>query len=338
MNSNTEFNLNATNLVKMVWEKRLIIVYIAIFAFAVSLIVSFLITPMYKSVAILYPPVENQSSKEVINTTFQRGLTVFGDRNEAEQLLQILSSQTLRDIVIKKQNLIKHWELNPEGKYVRSEAYGIFISDIAFRPTKYNSVEITVYDKDPEKAAEVANEIVHVSDSLMRSIKADMALKALAVLEEQYKLANEDVNSIGDSLDLVMRAGAIHLEAQTKEIYRALARAIENNNVSAEKRLRVLYDDLARLGLPLTNLTNNYYMGLNNLKDLRNFMRVLKIEAKQGIPSQFVVDKAIPSDKKAYPKKALIVIMSTLSAIFFSIFAIIVFDFFKKIIVPNVPE
>lgn len=338
MNSNPEFNLNATNLVKMVWEKRRIIAYIAVFAFVVSLVVSFLITPMYKSVAILYPPVSNQSSKEVINTTFQRGLTVFGDKEEAEQLLQILSSQTLRDIVIKKQNLTKHWGLNPEGRYVRSEAYDIFVSDISFRPTKYNSVEITVYDRDPEKAAEVANEIVLVSDSIMRSIKADMALKALAVLEEQYKLASEDVNTIGDSLDLVMRAGAIHLEAQTREIYRALARAIENNNTSAEKRLRALYDDLAKLGLPHTNLTNNYYMGLTNLRDLRNIMRVLKIEAKQGIPSQFVVDKAIPSDKKAYPKKALIVIMSTLSAIFFSIFAIIVFDFFKKIIAVNVPE
>jgi uncharacterized protein involved in exopolysaccharide biosynthesis len=93
---------------------------------------------------------------------------------------------------------------------------------------------------------------------------------------------------------------------------------------------------LASLGVPLTKYTNDYYMGLQQLRDLRVYMRVLKIESTKGIPSQFVVDRATPSDKKASPKKALIVVASTLSALFFAIFMIVLIDFFKKSINPNV--
>lgn len=330
-----DFNLNATNLVTMVWDKRKLLMLIGMVAFVVSLLVSFLITPKFKSIAILYPPVSNQLSKEVVNTTFQRGLTVFGDEEEVEQLLQILSSQTLRDNIIRSQKLMKHWGIDSTSQFAWHTTYGYFSGNISFRPTAYRSVEIEVLDSDPVKAAAIANAIVDAADSLMRNVKAEMASEALKVLEQQYQILLIDVKTTADSLDMVMKSGATHLEAQTRELYRALAKAISDNNQAAQKRIDKKFLELASLGVPLTKHSNEYYMGLQQLKDLRAFMRVLSIESMKGIPSQFVVDRATPSDKKASPKKALIIVASTLSAIFFAIFMLVLIDFFKKSINPN---
>ena len=44
-----DFNLNGTNLVRMVWEQRKLIIIIGIVAFVVSLIISFLITPQFNT-------------------------------------------------------------------------------------------------------------------------------------------------------------------------------------------------------------------------------------------------------------------------------------------------
>ena len=82
-----DFNLNGTNLVRMVWEQRKLIIIIGIVAFVVSLIISFLITPQFKATAVLIPSAASQASKDVMVSSRVKGITVFGEDNEPEHLL-----------------------------------------------------------------------------------------------------------------------------------------------------------------------------------------------------------------------------------------------------------
>ena len=328
--SKTDFSLDSTNLVLMVWGKRNLLFWIGVIALLVSLGASFLITPLYKATAIVYPPIDNQQSKELINTNLQAGLTVFGESKEAEKLLQVLSSSTLRDIVIKKLDLTVNWGINPSDKYARHKTYGIFNSNIKFRPTQYTSVEIEVMDASPEMAAKIANTIVKVQDSLMLSIKAQVAQKGLEALEEQYKKGIEEMKELEDSLSKTMSKGVIHLQSQTQEFYKAYAKAVASNNVSAIKALDKKIEPLKEYGGEYVVLIEEIQNKSIQLNELNESMKVIRIEASKSIPSQFVVDWATTPDKKAYPKKAIVIIVSTLSALFFGIFAIVVAEFFKQ--------
>lgn len=330
MNStNNDFNLNSTNLVLLVWSKRKLLIWIGVIAFFVSLIASFLITPMFKATAIIYPPIDNQQSKELVSSNLQAGLTVFGESKETEQLLQVLSSSTLRDIVIKKLKLTSNWGIRPDDKYARHKTNGIFNENIKFRPTQYTSVEVEVMDASPEAAAKIANTIVAVEDSLMLSIKAQVAQKGLIALEEQYNQGLQELKNLEDSLSKTMSKGVIHLQSQTQEFYRAYAKAVSKNQTNAVNALDKKMEPLKKYGGKYVVLMEDIQNKSIQLTELNESMKIMRIEASQSIPSQFVVDWATVPDKKAYPKKSIVIILSTLSALFFGIFSIIAVEFFN---------
>jgi len=325
-----EFNLNSTNIVFLVWENRKLFLWIAVIAIVVSTIASLMITPKFKAKAIIYPPIDNQISKELLTSTVQAGLTVFGESKETEQLLQVLSSNTLRDIVIKKLNLMETWSISPNDKLARSKIYDIYSGNIRFRPTQYMSVEVEVMDPSPVLAAKIANTIVTLEDSLMLAIKSQVANKGLIVLEEQYKQVLVEMKALEDSLSSTMAHGVFNVEAQTKGFIKAYAEAIANNQTGAINALDKKMEPLKRYGAKNVRYKEEILNKAIQVIEISNSLKAMQIEASQKIPSQFVVDWASVPDKKAYPKKAIIIILSTLSALFFGVFSIVMADFIRQ--------
>lgn len=330
MDQQNEFNLNSGNLIMLVWEKRRLFILVSCVAFVVSLVASFLITPLFNATAIIYPPVATQQSKEIFTTGSQRGLTVFGEDEEAEQLLQVLSSSTLRDIVVGKLGLMQKWGINPDDKYARHKVSEIYNGYVSFRPTQYQSVEIEVMEASPQMAATIANTIVDVSDSLMRSIKAQVAQKALLALEKQYQIALMERQEMIDTLKEINQLGVIHLSTQTDEFYKAYAKAVAGNNQSAITALEKKIEPLKIYGSKYNTIIEEIHFMSSQIVDLSGSIKVLKVEASCEIPSHFVVDRATVPDKKAYPKKSIIVIVSTLSALFFTFFLVVILGFVRQ--------
>lgn len=329
-----DFNLNGTNLVQMVWQRRLIFVIIGIVAFISSLVVSLLITPQFKSTAILVPATATQASKDVFVPSRAKGFTVFGDDEEVEHLLQVLSSETLRRSIILKHNLFEYYGIHPNEAHAWHKVNEIYDGNISFRPSRYRSVRIEVYDNHPEMAATLANSIVVTADSLMRASKSEVAQKALEILEMHYRMALSDAYTTDDSLTRVMRDGVINLTYQTKEFTKTYSQALASGNISAAQRIQKELDNLADNGAVFTRYIYEIQYRSLQIKDMHESLQILRAEAQGAIPSQFVIDWAFPSDKKAKPKKAVIVIVSTMAALFFSVFLLVLFDFFRTSLKP----
>lgn len=136
----------------------------------------------------------------------------------------MLSSETLRDIVIRKHSLMENWGINPNERFARTKVYGIYGDVVSFRPTQYQSVKIEVEDFSPQSSAAIANTIVVVADSLMREAKAQITSKALEALELQYQVGLDEMKSLEDSLTAVMKKGVVNFEGQTDR-YHSLCRS-----------------------------------------------------------------------------------------------------------------
>lgn len=331
-----DFDLNGTNLVQMVWQRRLFFIVIGIVAFVSSLVVSLLITPQFKSTAILIPATATQASKDVFVPSRAKGFTVFGDDEEVEHLLQVLSSETLRRNIILKLNLFEHYGIHPNESHAWHKVNETYDGNISFRPSRYRSVRIEVYDNYPEMAATLANSIVQVADSLMRATKREVAQKALDVLEMHYQLALSDAYATDDSLTRIMRNGVLNLTYQTKEFTKTYSQAIASGNNNVAQKIKKEFEILADNGALFTRYIYEIQYRSLQLKDMHESIQILRAEAQGAIPSQFVIDWAYPSDKKAKPKKAVIVIASTLAALFFSVFLFVLVDFFRTSLMPTV--
>lgn len=329
-----DFNLNGTNLVQMVWQRRMIFILVGFVAFAVSLVVSFLITPQFKSTAVLIPASSTQASKDVFVASRAKGLTMFGDDEEVEHLIQVLSSEGLRRHIINEFNLFDHYGINANENFAWHKVNSVYSSNISFRPSRYRSVMIEVYDNDPQMAAKLANAIVVAADSLTREAKRLVAQKALEVLEFHYQQTLAEAYRIDDSLSFVMSKGVLDLPYQAKEATRVYAEAIANSSPTAASNLMKYMDELATYGASYTRFFNDVQYKSMQIKDMQENLHILRAEAEGIIPSQFVIDWAYPADKKAKPKKLVVVVAATLSALFFSLFLFVLIDFFKRSINP----
>ena len=91
------------------------------------------IKPRYRSDAIVYPVNLNSYSIET----------------RADQLLQLLESNSIRDSVIQRFDLVAHYKADTAQRGGRFILYNIYKERVEVSKTRYESVEIEVTDEDP---------------------------------------------------------------------------------------------------------------------------------------------------------------------------------------------
>lgn len=325
-----DFNLNSTLIITRLWEKRKVLLIVAAVAFVASTVVTLLIPNKYEATAIIMPPAANQTSKELFTASQQEGLTVFGENEEAEQFQQVITSRTLKDLVINRLNLWGMWGIDPQAPQARSKMYIAYDECVRVKSTKFQGVAISARDRSPELAAIIANTVVGYSDSLMRDVKRQVAQKALIAYQKQYNLELEAMVALQDSMRKVMVAGVTSPEMQSKEFTRAYVQALASGNSGYANKLDKQLAPIKEHGSKYIRYNYELEYAAENIVMLGNYLKVLRVEAAQEIPSQFVIDRAIAPDKKIAPKRSILVVLSTLSALLFAVFAIVIIELFNS--------
>lgn len=305
----TAYNFNSVDLLIYIWKKRFILIVVGLVAGIASIIISLLITPMFQSSVIMFPTSSASVSKDLLSQNYSGRQNVhgFGEEEQAEQLLQILNSEPVRSRIIEKYNLMEHYEIETDSKYPLTQLYEQYTSNINFRLTEYMSVEISVMDRDPDYAANMANDISNLVDTVFNSMKKERAREAFQLVERAYLESEAKLLTLRDSMDLL--SGEVSENMSTYgDPTNNLIRAISENGA--------LYITMMNMVRAETQVVS----------ELSLRYKEARLEADQNLPHKFVVEKAFPSEKKAYPKKSLIVIVSTFASILFALIVLIIMD------------
>ena len=108
MGTNTsELDQERQNLLLFIWRKRKVIGIVTAIACVASVVVSLLLTPQFKSTAIVFPAATNTVSFSEQRNAKAAAMD-FGEEEQAEQLVQILQSADLKDLMVKKYDLMKN--------------------------------------------------------------------------------------------------------------------------------------------------------------------------------------------------------------------------------------
>jgi len=308
------YNFNSVDLLIYIWKKRFVLIVVGLVAGITSIIVSLMITPMYESSVIMFPATNTNVSKELlVNYYSGKNVHGFGEEEEAEQLLQVLHSEPVRTRIIEKYNLMEHYEIDPEGKYPMTELFETYKSNINFRLTEFMSVEISVMDKDPDISASIANDIADLVDTVYNSMKKERAVVALHLVEKEYQEAAHRLVQLQDSLNLLSEEMSDRVEGER-----------------GDDATEALIKTVAGHGAPLLSTLNAVRTESQIEAGLRLRYKEARLEAEQNLPYKFVVERAFPPEKKAYPNKSLIVIVSTFASLLFALIVLIVIDSVKE--------
>lgn len=295
------------------WRKPLIIV--SIIAFVVSIIASLLMTNMYKSTVTLFPNnISSFNSPLIGGNPLREDILKFGEKEEAEQTLQILKSDQIRNRTVKNLNLIEYYNIDTLQPKWKTDLIEAFQGNVTFNITKFAAIEIEVLDKSPEMAAKIANEITFLIDTVKNNIRHETKLQSLKSVQLEYERTKEYMKFHEDSLNFFRNLGINNYESQVERITQQLSIAILNNNSKGKEELEKRLAIFSKHGNEFIFLRDKVYYLQKYLANLDLRINELQLELNNKIPSNFVIDYATAADKKHSPKRMIIVLISVMSA------------------------
>lgn len=334
-------------------RKRLVGLVVGV-CFSASVVVSLLLPKTYASTASVLPPQDDSTLAPTLLSQLPSSLTgiasgLLGASSTSDTWVGILGSQTVRDEIIRRFNL--------------REVYGDdYIEDVrsdlgkavTIDETKEGIVTVTVEDRDPKRAADMANAFIEELDRVNKKVattsggrirvfvkkRLEETEKDLARAEEEIKAFQEKNGAVrldDQSKAIIDAIGAVkgQLMAKEVELQTLLSYATPNNpsvqvlsaSVSELKgQLRDLEQGKRVKGKSIfiptdkfPDLTLQYARLLRDAKVQETLFELLtqqyemaRIQEAKDSPTVQVLDTAKPAEKKAGPKRTLIVAVSTL--------------------------
>ena len=326
-------HFNSFSLVQFIWKKRKTLILVCLVVAVVSLIASFLVTPKFKSTAIVYAPRTNSVAKILLNEESYNerlDMKAYADDEETEQMMEILNSREIKDILIDKFDLYNHYGLGEGVSYRQTQMYKYLKGNIEVKRTQYGAIAVSVIDKDPQVAADMANEILVLLDSVKNRIDHERTIASYNLLKRQLEIVDAEVQRIDDSVQVLMQNGVFDFKSQSERVMQQYATAVAQGNTAGMKRLEDELKKMATWGPRSLTLYEEqaYFREYQSVVKIKMMNAIVDMDTE--IPVKFVIERAIPADKKTYPKKSLIVLLSTVSAFILAVLVLLTIDKIKS--------
>jgi len=295
------------------------------------------------------------------------GLTKLGGKGEgAYSLLVILDSRTVKDSIIKKYKLMERYEIE-SGRMV--DVRKAFEENLEIEAEKEGNYTITITDKDPKVAAMMANDYVQIANGLAQNLFNLESRVNREYLQKRINATEENISRISDSIRIYSQSKLIFSpQDQAKALSTALI-DLKAELMKQEIILDLLTnkygkDDpytimqagvINQLKTQLSNAQNQpgfggnfalnkaaevgiefmrLYAEFETMNKVKAFLIPMLEEARlneiRQTQSLFIVDKAIPPDKKIKPKRSLIILGSAVGLFLLSVIFTLIFNSYKS--------
>jgi len=327
------------------WQFRVLLIITGLTGSVLGVVFSapWFITPLYESQVVFYPATVNSISKALLsdNPSDKTDVLEFGAEEQSDQLIQILYSDEIRDSIIRRFRLMEHYEIPKNAKFRYTRLNKKYDKLIQFKRTEYMSVEITVRDKDPRMAANIANTIAALLDHTKNKIQHEQVEKSFQIVQTQYESKKAWIERLNDSLNFFRSQGIFDYDLQTDhltelQVQSSSAKAEAQGKLNILRQLKVSEDDtgiinnmvrlkgseasLLDLNRQLKSL-ERYGGAYNSVKEqlekeneelvkIRMRYDRSRVDLEEVLPVKFLVNSARPAEKKVYPIRWLVVLLS----------------------------
>jgi uncharacterized protein involved in exopolysaccharide biosynthesis len=188
--------INLADYLRVISKHRIMIFLICAIAVIMTAIVSLFLPKRFSATASILPPMEllQDQSKLGSNLGLGKGglaAELFGGSNVTDMYVGILKSRVIADAIIDKFNLMKLYR-----KKYHSEAIGELRENTTIKGSEGGIVSITVLDRDPERAAAMANAYVEELDRQNKRLSTGQTTSKRVFLENRLREIQTDLSNI----------------------------------------------------------------------------------------------------------------------------------------------
>jgi uncharacterized protein involved in exopolysaccharide biosynthesis len=269
-NDNTEISL--LDVVIVLAERRRIIFQITTIFAVLAIIVSLVLPKRYTATVILLPPQQNSSMSAALTSQLGNvgGMAALaggslGLKNPNDMFVGMLKSRTVEDAMVQRFALMQEYhEKYPSGARKTFEKYATVDGS-----GKDSLIHISIEDRDPNRASELANGYVDQFRKLSEHLAITEASQRRLFFERQLVQAKDNLAGAEEALKqteqttgvfqldsqaraLIESAAAIRAQIAAKEVeiqsLRTYATAENSELVQAQQELEGLRTQLGKLG------------------------------------------------------------------------------------------
>ena len=353
-NMAAEDEIDLLDLLIVLAKRKKTIFKVTAIAAVLSIAISLFMKDIYTGKTTLLPPQQGQSTASAM--LGQLGALAgmaggsLGIKNPNDLYIGMLKSRKVQDDIVSRFDLMKVYH-SKKTMDARKSLEG----NSRIASGKDGIISIEVDDRNPKRAADIANAYVDELNRLTSNLAVTEASQRRLFFEKQLDQVKENLSKAEYDLQKIEgRDGMIRVYPQEKEI------AESNARLRAEIAAREVQLSAMRIGVTEKNpeyvriqgeiaglehqldgkentgnaadkkVSGSSLEYLEKFRDVKFEQAVMellykqfeaaKIDEAKDYPLIQVLDKATPPERKSKPKRALIVILSTLAAFFLSVF------------------
>lgn len=216
--------INLLDYLRVIMKYKRMITTLFLVAVVITMIVSLLMPKIYESTASILPPQEDSSvgNLSALLAASGAGGMIAGflpSSGKGELFVTILKSRTMTDDLIDSFHLLKVYRVK-----LRAEARQALSKNIRINRLKDGTIMINVQDKDPHRAAKMANFYAANLDKLSRTLSISKAKDTRIFIEKRLSETKEALNRAEEELRAFQSENkVIELSEQAKAAISAAA-------------------------------------------------------------------------------------------------------------------
>ncbi|GLI52400.1 GumC family protein [Thermodesulfovibrio yellowstonii] len=229
--------INLLDLLVVLLKHKSLIIGITLGAVIITVIISLIMSPVYRAETKILLKTQDQDS--AITQLFGGGAEfIMGERirTQNEVYIGLLESRSVLDNIIERFNLMELYKTKD-----REDARKTLAQSLKAQVDKKTGIiNIGFEDKDPKRAADIANAFVEELNNMNKTLALTEASQRRLLLEEQLKNAKESLIKVEESMTRFQEAtGVIKMEDQAKALLESIA-SLRAQIAAKEVQLKVM--------------------------------------------------------------------------------------------------
>lgn len=307
---------DSQNLLEIIWKWMKHLVFVGILAVILSAFFSssIFIKPKFKSTARIYP---------------SNNIYVFSEESQSEQLLEIISALDLKLRVIDAFNLSDIYKISKKDPLYLTYMLAEYNDNVKFKKTEFETIEIQVFDTDPQRASNMCDSIITFLDEKVRTMHRIKYTEVVEIAKKDYASLSQQIDSVEEKLNFIRKEYQIvEYESQAEEITKGMVKVLasQKENTPGGKKLEQWMKNFTEKGGEFALLDQQQKLLVIQRSDLKKILDAAISDASKKIIYGQRIQNPIPADKKSYPVRSIIVLISTLSALFAALLVILLIE------------
>jgi tyrosine-protein kinase Etk/Wzc len=223
----TETEISLLDIVVLVVGRKRFVIRFVLGAAVLAIVVSLLLPVRYEAKIVLLPPQQNSS----VGSAFLAQLGGMGSlaalasgslgiKNPSDMYVSLLTSRTVEDAMIQRFGLMAEYR----EKRVSDARKEFESRTTAVAGTKDGLIRISLEDRDPKRAAELANGYVEEFRKLSASLAITEAARRRLFFEQQLQQAKDELTGAEEAMRKTQQStGVLQIDSQARSLIESAA-------------------------------------------------------------------------------------------------------------------